>query len=266
MAKKTIIHLSDLHIGRGMNETNLTTTIVNKIKEDYEGAHVLITGDLTNAASKKQYLDTSHLLEELLGKNPVLMVPGNHDCSWGAFGSYYSPIARSNWLKYLGPPSKWCGSGLQWQDKAVDGLHVWEDGPIVYFGIDSCKKKSWWNGYILNGFISDKLANALKASLKEYAEKTRIVFLHHHPITKAPDFIALDGDDRLLEALTDNCELLLCGHMHSYEDWQDYQGIPLIISSHKSTDIINGKVRIITIDVLEPGTDNVSFDHRKLEL
>jgi len=266
MAKKTIIHLSDLHIGRGMDEINHTTTIVNKIKAEYEGAPVLVTGDLTNAASKKQYQDTSNLLEDLLEKNPVLMVPGNHDCSRGAFGSYYSPVARSNWIKYLGPPSKWCGSELQWQGNAVDGLDVWEDNPIVYFGIDSCKKKSPKNNYILNGFISEKLANDLKASLKAYEGKTRIVFLHHHPITKAPDFIALDGDDRLLGALKDNSELLLCGHKHSYKDWQDYHGIPLIISSHKSTDTIKGKVQIITIDVLEPGTSSVSFEHRKLEL
>lgn len=266
MSKKTIIHLSDLHIGRGMNETSLTTTIFNRIKEDYEGTPVLITGDLTNAGSKKQYQDTSSLLENLRETNPALIVPGNHDCSWGAFGSYYSPIARGNWDTYLGPPSQWCGNGVKWQGKAVDGLDVWEDGPVAYFGIDSCIKKSWWNLYILNGCISDGLANILKVSLQAYKGKTRIVFLHHHPITKAPDFIALDGVEKLWEALKDNCELLLCGHMHIYGDWQGEHGIPLIISSHKSDDFIDSKLQIITVDILNPGTPNVSIVHRKLVL
>ncbi len=73
----------------------------------------------------------------------------------------------------------------------------------------------------------------------------------------------LHGSNKLLEALKDNCELLLFGHEHEYGLWCKNRGIPLIVSSHKSTDNLSGNCFMITfIDIKNPGTPNVSFNHR----
>jgi calcineurin-like phosphoesterase family protein len=115
---------------------------------------------------------------------------------------------------------------------------------------------------ISKGYISKKLANALKESLKKYAGKTRIAFLHHHPFTEG-FFTRLYGSERLMDALKDNCELVLFGHHHEYEMWWTEKGIPLTVSSHKSTDAISGDCLMITIiDIESVGTPNVSFRHR----
>ena len=115
----------------------------------------------------------------------------------------------------------------------IDGLGVWKDGPYVYFGIDSGDPMD--KQISARGFISKKLANGLRDALLKYSGKTRIAFLHHHPFSEGY-FMKLHGSNKLLEALKDNCELLLFGHEHEYGLWCKNRGIPLIVSSHKSTD------------------------------
>ena len=210
---------------------------------------------------QEQFEKVWEFLEDLPPENPVLMVPGNHDCGLGAFGSCHSPVARSNYLEYLGSPSEWCGSRVQWIGKAVDGLDVWTDDSVVYCGLDSCKPKSWWNPIITNGFISEELADNLKATLDAHHAKTRVVFLHHHPFSQVPDFVALDGKERLLAALENRCELLLFGHRHHQNTWEGESGIRLCIASRKSTDKKDGTLVIPTITITDPGETAVSFDY-----
>jgi predicted phosphodiesterase len=98
--------------------------------------------------------------------------------------------------------------------------------------------------------------------LQNYAGKMRIAFLHHHPFTEG-FFTKLKGSELLLAALKENCELLLFGHNHDYGIWWKERGVPLIVSSHKTTDCPSGDCLMITvIDIENPGTPNVSFDHR----
>ena len=259
MAQKTIIHLSDLHIGQRTKETIYLARIADTIKADYPGARVVITGDLTNASSKKQFEKVRECLEDLPPENPVLMVPGNHDCAFGPFGSCYSPEARNNYLECFGLPSEWVGSGVTWQDEGVDGLDVWTEDSVVYCGLDSCMPKNWWNLIITNGFISEQLADNLKATLDGHSTKTRVVFLHHHPFSQVPHFVALDGEEKLLAALENRCELLLFGHRHHQETWVRKSGVNFSSASRKSTDKIDGTLLLPTITITDPGDPAVSF-------
>ena len=150
--------------------------------------------------------------------------------------------------------------GVDYEPEGIDGLGVWKDGPCVYFGIDSGDPKD--KQISARGYISKGLADGLRASLEQYAGKTRIAFLHHHPFTDG-FFTKLYGSTRLLTALRDNCELLLFGHHHEYGLWWGTRDIPLIVSSHKTTDAVSGDCLLITIiDIENAGTANVSFSHR----
>jgi len=131
MAQTTIIHLSDLHIGQWTEEKIHPSRIADTIKTDYQGARVIITGDLTNASSKEQFRHVCECLEDLPPENPVLMVPGNHDCALGPFGSCYSPEARRNYRECFGSPSEWTGTEVAWQNSVVYGLDVWVDDVVV---------------------------------------------------------------------------------------------------------------------------------------
>jgi predicted phosphodiesterase len=263
MAKRTIIHLSDLHIGRRQEESERTRRVFKKISESFPGIPVIITGDLTDSATKGQFKDTRKFFNKLAQTNPILSVPGNHDYAWK--GIFFRAKGWKNWVKYLGSPLGWSRAEVLWmgvdsEPVGVDGLGVWKDGPCVYFGIDSGDPKD--KESTARGYISKKLADSLKASLRKYKDKTRIAFLHHHPFTEEY-FTALSGSKRLLEAVRGNCELLLFGHEHDYGIWWATRGVPLIVSSHKSTNFMTGDCLMITvIDIKNPGTKKVSFSHR----
>ena len=263
MTKRTVIHLSDLHIGLRKKETTRTKMIFSRIAESFQKIPIIITGDLTDSATKTQFKETRKLLDHLAMTNPILAVPGNHDYAWK--GNILRDDGWENWVEYLGSPLGWGSNKPRWmgvdhEPKGVDGIGIWEDGPCVYFGIDSGDPKD--KQISARGYISKKLANALQESLEKYVGKTRIAFLHHHPFTEG-FFTKLYRSNRLLNALKDNCELLLFGHHHEYGMWRVKWEIPLIVSSHKSTDTISGDCLMVTvIDIENAGTSNVSFRHR----
>jgi 3',5'-cyclic AMP phosphodiesterase CpdA len=263
MAKKTLIHLSDLHIGLRQKESTHTKKIFTKIAESFAGVPIIITGDLTDSATKNQFKNMRSLLNELSPSNPILMVPGNHDYAWK--GNILREDGWENWVKYLGLPLGWGKDEIPWmgvefEPKGIDGLGAWKDGNCVYFGIDSGDPED--KQISARGYISSKLANALKESLNKYANKTRIAFLHHHPFTEG-FFTKLRGSKKLMDAIKNNCELLIFGHEHEYGIWWETRGVPLIITSHKSTDKLSGDCLMITIIEIENiGTANVSFRQR----
>jgi 3',5'-cyclic AMP phosphodiesterase CpdA len=263
MAKKTLIHLSDLHIGGRSRYTERTRFIFNKIARAYPGIPVIITGDLTNSAKKSQFQETRALLDRLARTNPVLMVPGNHDYAW--LGNVLRKSGWADWVRHLGKPLGWGGQLVDWMGvnhevKEIDGLGVWQKGPLAYFGVDSGDPKD--KQASARGYISDELAIALRQALLKYKDKTRIVMLHHHPFTHGW-FTELDGSDKLMNAVKGRCELLLFGHEHKYGLWWKHEGVPLIVSSHKTTDCLAGGCLMITlIDIDKPGTKEVSFSHR----
>ncbi len=153
--------------------------------------------------------------------------------------------------------------GVDSEPTGIDGLGVLESGKCVYFGIDSGDPED--KVVTAKGFISKSLAKALEASLKQYAHKTRVAFLHHHPFADGL-FTKLKGSKYLMAALRGNVELLLFGHEHEYGIWWNRDGIPLIVSSHKSTDrVLGGQLMITVIEINNVGTKDATFWHR-LEL
>lgn len=267
MAKKQLIHLSDLHIGLRKKESDLTRLVIKRVSASYPGVPVIITGDLTDSATKRQFKAARTILDDLAKTNPILAVPGNHDYAWK--GNFLNPNGWKNWVQHFGSPLGWNRRPLtHWMEKNqtpgnVEGLGVWEDGPIVYFGIDSGDPKD--KQVSARGYISKSLANALKNLLASHRGKTRIAFLHHHPFTGglAHIFTALRGSKRLMDAVRNNCELLLFGHEHEYGLWRNRDGIPLIVSSHKTSEGISGDCCAITvIEINHAGTNAVSFGHR----
>lgn len=267
MSKKRLIHLSDLHIGLRKKESDLSYLVIKKISAEYPGVPVIITGDLTDSATKSQFKNARAIIDDLVKTNPILAVPGNHDYAWK--GNILNPNGWKNWVEHFGTPLGWnLPSPVFWMEKNqtpgnVEGLGAWEDGPIVYFGIDSGDPDD--KQVSARGYISRSLAKALKNLLISHSGKTRIAFLHHHPFTGGLRhiFTALKGASLLMKALQGNCELLLFGHEHEYGLWRNFDNIPLIVSSHKTSEAISGNCCAITvIEIENAGTNNVSFSHR----
>jgi len=121
--------------------------------------------------------------------------------------------------------------------------------------------KSWWNLIITNGFISALLADNLKGTLDAHHEKVRVVFLHHHPFSLVPHFVALDGKEKLLAALQNRCDLLLFGHRHHHNMWEREHGIRLSIASRKSTAKEKGILLLPIITITHSEGPAVSFHY-----
>lgn len=262
MPAKQLIHLSDLHIGKSDNESSLANLVVRHISASYPGVPVIITGDLTNSATKNQFIALRVILDRLAKTNPVLAVPGNHDYKY--IGLTLNPQGWQNWVTYCGSPLGWSRpstpaywTGPSQNNGNVEGIGIWEDGPITYIGVDSGSPHN--KQLAARGLISPQLANALLNVLQKHSGKTRVVFLHHHPFTRGV-FTALSGSSRLMAALRSHCELLLFGHHHKYGIWWDTDNIPLIVASHKTTEPISGRCCAFTvIDITNAGTNSVSF-------
>ena len=140
MAKQTLIHLSDLHIGSSNKELNNTNQIADTIARTYKGIPVIITGDLTDSSTKPQFKTMRDILNKLAETNPILSVPGNHDYAWK--GNLLRPDGWKNWVKYLGSPLGWGTNEYYWMGEdyepvGIEGLGVFKHDSCVYFGIDS---------------------------------------------------------------------------------------------------------------------------------
>ncbi len=92
---RTIIHISDLHFGR--TEPDLEEALRNKILEKKPDL-IIVSGDLTQRATKKQFLEAEVFLASL--PFPVFIVPGNHDVPLYSFWKrFFRPYA--NYQKYI---------------------------------------------------------------------------------------------------------------------------------------------------------------------
>ena len=90
-AMKTIAHISDVHFGREDPEivAGLLAS-VERAKPDV----VVVSGDLTQRAKKRQFRAARAFLREL-PKVPQIVVPGNHDVSTtNLFERAIRPLAR----------------------------------------------------------------------------------------------------------------------------------------------------------------------------
>ena len=266
MAKQTLIHLSDIHIGRSSREGPRFARVVQSIARSYAGVPVLITGDLTDSATAGQLAGARGHLDVLAKTNPVLAVPGNHDYAWK--GNYLRDGAWDRWVEHLGAPLGWSRAGVRWMAPdvslaGIEGIGVWPAGDVVFFGIDSGDPNG--REASARGLVTKRLADALGDQLETHAGKTRVAFLHHHPFDHNY-FTALDGAKRLMKTLGGRCELLLFGHEHKLGVWWKKAGIPLIAASHKTTNTVFGDHLMITvIEISRVGTSDPGLWHR-LEL
>ncbi|MBA2405372.1 MAG: metallophosphoesterase, partial [Bdellovibrionales bacterium] len=116
-----ILHISDIHFGRIDQAVleELRTFIFNK-KSDL--GLVILTGDLTQRAKKKEFQAAREFLESL--DCPVIVVPGNHDVPlYNIFLRFLSPYSK--FCKYLGGFSQ-----KYFEDERIAVYGMWSTNPL----------------------------------------------------------------------------------------------------------------------------------------
>ncbi len=281
------IHLSDLHIHstRNTEETvyafALVQGIIAKYKDSDDKPWIVITGDIVEDATEKQYVRAVEILFILKDKGFTLLIqPGNHD--YGLKGNIYGEIGQARFQKYI------LAGLLKDTDAATDGLYMEDLYPrvieheegIVFIELDSMQAIENKLAHFARGRISKKQLVILSDQI-EIAKnngKKIVVCMHHHPFYRgelAKPFMAMENAEELMSILKGKIDILCFGHKHisnvwSYDANRDMDGysqkyrIPWIIASGKSTEKTrDGKLYFREIEINE---DTINVSEVKIKL
>lgn len=193
---KRIAHISDLHFGTV--DKRIAKRLINNLS-DVNPDLLVISGDLTQRARTRQFIEAGNYLEKL--PKPQLIVPGNHDIPlFDIFRRFLMPLKR--YCKYI-----------------TDDLSPqYLDDQLVVYGVNTARSLTWKEGRISVEQI-EEMENQLCA-IPNYVFK---VVVTHHPFIPPPGDEGIRLVGRSIKALKiiDRCsvDLLLAGHLH-----QGYSG------------------------------------------
>lgn len=171
--------------------------------------HVVITGDITNVASKAELQIAEVYVRKLRSICGVTLVPGNHDVNIQRMAALGENGKLDRYLEYFGDGRR------RYQFPFMRTI-----GDLCLIALDSTCFNPFLNsrGAISEGQI-DRLNDALQRS--EVRDVFKVLLIHHH-VKPAPRrnklterFLALSNVDELLSLAKDNnVGLILHGHEH----------------------------------------------------
>lgn len=190
---RTLAHISDVHFGREDPD------VVAGLLKALAGAKpdvIVVSGDLTQRAKKRQFRAAQAFLEDL-PEVPRIVIPGNHDVSaTNLFERAVRPLAR--YKRFI----------------TQDLSPFYKDREIAVAGINTVRI-----GAVKNGRIN---ARQMKLVCEQFAgteQSTIRVVAMHHPIDMPADDVrhALVGRSAAAMKEFARCgvDLFLSGHLHS---------------------------------------------------
>ncbi len=192
---RTIAHISDLHFGR------LDAPVAEGLVADlsrHKPDLVVVSGDLTQRARKRQYADAMAFLRRL--PSPQLVVPGNHDIPmFNVFARAFTPVR-------------------QYRRMVTAELRpVIEDEEMIVIGLNSARSFTRTSGW-LNRSQLDFARERFAAATGRFK-----VLVTHHPFfppPRRPKADVIIGGERYLRELSEvHVDLVLSGHLHlAYHD------------------------------------------------
>lgn len=223
-----IVQLSDIHVGSQFQEAVFEKVIseVNALKPDA----VIVTGDLTNEGLAKEYEKAKKLLSRL--ETPkIIAMSGNHD------------YRNTGYLLFK----------KHFPFEAVNELG--NDIVVVTIGTARPDRDEGEVGYRQNLW--------LERTMKKYANKIKILAMHHHligiPDTGSARVEVIDAGDVLRTILATKVNLVLCGHKHRPWIW-NFKDLSVVNAGTASSERVRGlfentyniitiKNRKITVDL-----------------
>lgn len=209
-----------------------------------------MTGDLVDDGNERQYRQLrDKVLSPLLPRFYVLAAPGNHDYAWagnklirGAIRRYRQYVSATIYPGNV--------AAKPYPRGAVD-----HQERVVFLGLDSADPQGV--DWFAEGVVGKKQRKRLDVHLRAFSGYFKIVFLHHHPFDRRL-FVCLREADRLLRVMSKRADLVLFGHKHASEEFQDLHGIPLMLASGKVTEPVR---RVLSFRVVEIDSGRVVGVH-----
>lgn len=188
---RTIVHLSDLHFGR--IDERLLEPLLRTIGE-INPSLIAVSGDLTQRARSRQFLEARAFLDKLPG--PQIVVPGNHDVPLhNLYGRFIGRLTK--YKRYI----------------SDDLQPVYTDEELVVVGVNTARSLTFKGGRI-NELQVAELRNKLCA---RGDEATKVVVTHHpFDLPQGHDEDDLVGRAQMAMKTLADCgaDLFLAGHLH----------------------------------------------------
>lgn len=224
------LHISDLHIHRSGNSA--VAKVLTFIRKNYQDHRLIVTGDVTDNGSAKEYLEAKRLLAMF----PYYYAcPGNHD--YGFKGNYYSKSAARRFDSFFGT------SYYGWNRPKID--YIEQDGTkVVLIGLDSNLETKHPFDFA-QGKIGLWQRFWLGQALRKYANAAKIVYFHHHLFWTNP-LLTLKDKQKVMRLLYGQAEVVCFGHQHHSEIWEAAEKPWFILSAGKLAE--QATAREITIE------------------
>ena len=188
---RSIVHLSDIHFGR-VNAEVISPLLdaITRINPDL----VAVSGDLTQRARSRQFLEARAFLDEL--PKPQIIVPGNHDVPLhNVFARFAQPLAK--YRRYI----------------TADLRPFYHDEELAVLGVNTARSLT-----IKGGRINENQIEWMREKLSAANPDCVKVVVTHHPfdLPEGHDERKLVGRARLAMETLANCgaDLFLAGHLH----------------------------------------------------
>jgi Icc protein len=231
--RRSLAHLSDLHIGSG-RKAEARAIALSQLLMETNVDHVVVTGDITNRGRRDELERFRRIFAPWISEGKLTAVPGNHDCLGDGVDAEIM-----------------CGPRVV--VKEVPGLY------LVLVNSTGPHNRAWIKGHgMLTPADIEDVSRTLDAAP---AGALAVVLLHHHvfPLPGEnffehlftwagwPFAAELHAGMQLVEAIGGRCDLILHGHRHTpatatlFED----QPRPLKICNAGSSTGLGG-VRVFT--------------------
>ena len=186
-----ILHISDIHLGRGATSEPLTA--LRELIPGLDPEILIVTGDLTHRGRRAELEQAREMLESL--GLPLLAVPGNHDIPYAL-------------------PTRFTRTQEEWERVFGTTEPVYASDRLAIVGLNSVRPWRQQGGALELAQLdrlAPKLADAQAGAL-------RIAALHHHlaaPPWRAAHKRPVRRRDLVLQRLASSgVELVLSGHVH----------------------------------------------------
>lgn len=187
----TLAHLSDLHFG---TEDELIADRLAGELAELRPRLIVISGDLTQRARRRQFAAARRYLDRLPG--PQLVIPGNHDIP------LYDLARRA-----IAPMGRY-------RAMIADDLCPFHlDDDLAVLGLNTTRPKRW-----KEGSISSRQVELIAARFAQAPAAAHRVLVTHHPFIPPPSLprtVVVHGQAAALPVIRRaGVELLLAGHLH----------------------------------------------------
>ncbi len=231
MNMRTLVHVSDLHLGKSP-ETEQRAVAIRDALISAQADHVVVTGDLTHRGRNSELALFWKIFAPLAAQGRLTIVPGNHD-------RLGDDLAES------------IQAGPRVAVSEAPGLH------LVRFDSTGSHNRAWLAGH---GAMTDEDVTDISRAVASAAPGALVaVLLHHHVLPLPADHAAerlvswlgwpyadeLERGAALLGSLRGRCDLVLHGHRHAPQTatfFQEDQRPVAIFNAGSSTEL--GRVRV----------------------